>query len=692
MHSPSSLSPLALALLGQRPVKDDADQEPDDEELDFVKVALAQQQREEEVARRKAVVAAKEDAVWKDLEKNAVGVGVPTSDDVDLAVAKQAAGLARGALAQQESNQREDEVAASLQSATGDKVRRSLMEALNPSRVQPSLPDGLPNVMKQAITRHRLPHATTVFNDLVEADLDGGVERPTSVYVQQRKQNPNFSSLEDTGTHRIPLDAQSNRSPSMPVPFERVLTMSRPIVGENELEQYMPAYRDAFESQKQFHLKKYKGSSPEDAAAYLADRVENAPHEAVDELNDWTKKDALAKRMQGRRFDLEEKEADKADEYKRKSRRFTHSGAERNFRERLLGPKKPGDKTRQDELADSAMRDYEDAQKYADAKLGGIRQAERGTTRGDAADKAWRRRQGSVQGSERDDAVEFEKRKQNTSDAREAMASGGTLTDAMLGEGGYGMMSRKNNQPRNWSSTQRENINTSRNKFAGERLLARRGFNDALEGKDAPDETSPAYDKAYEEGRRRRLMAVGPTSRQSYDVAMEQARNAGMRGMTGGQNGLGVARARETADIGKAAVPLLALAKQARDQAVLAKTPEDKARLVRDAEAFENQVKLMNDEQAGSPAQPPAPPANKAKPLSARLIGDVNKKPVALTTPKSQSATTTTTAKPSPAEIAGWKMVLDQLNKRRRNNGPYAPYGAAGDRELDADLKSKLKI
>lgn len=144
----------------------------------------------------------------------------------------------------------------------------------------------------------------------------------TPVVAEKQQETPRVNGFEQTEltprdpsvpTQRIPLsqrmDAQPSRSPMAPaVPFQKVQPGTTNTIGKDELEQYIFT---SPETQKQFHLEKYKQSSPEDAAAYLADKVEKAPHEEVEKLDKWKEQDSLAKRMQGRQLALDERQADK---------------------------------------------------------------------------------------------------------------------------------------------------------------------------------------------------------------------------------------------------------------------------------------------------------------------------------------------------------------------------------------------
>lgn len=213
---------------------------------------------------------------------------------------------------------------------------------------------------------------------------------------------------------------------------------------------------------------------------------------------------------------LEDKEQDRKFDALRKSQATSQNATQRNFLDTILGRTQPSGKTRQQELYDDTMSEFRNRQTLANrmAGMGNSAAMYAGTPRYNAKLPGGSK---PVVDDEAATQAEFAANKERMAPAKAAMASGGKLTDAMLGRNqgvnniNYGQQARLSARTPNYTPTQRTNIASAkqRNEFSDSDALAARDA--AMSGQEPAANASPRYMKVYSEYSQRLRNRVGPT-------------------------------------------------------------------------------------------------------------------------------------------------------------------------------------
>ena len=293
-------------------------------------------------------------------------------------------------------------------------------------------------------------------------------------------------------------------------------------------------------------------------------------------MNEYIKrqKAAKAERDIGTRLDAADRIGDRQMALKRQSGQSTQNATQRNLMQSIM-PERYRELNRLTSLGrqedggestgyQGTMREFEDRQKYANNRVGGIRQAERGGVKDTAATASWQRRQpdaargnggnDSISAEEQDTPQEIAAREARFADPnsrgkRLNGVSAQEIPDSLVTrlpggsritrnvEGGFNVtgppgLDREANQ---------RNIDNSADRSRQNKQDAAQGLNDGYAGKERPSDAGPDYNRRYEQGRRERLRAVGPTADQTLSIQREAARN-GVNARTGVASGSGVRR------------------------------------------------------------------------------------------------------------------------------------------------------
>lgn len=382
-----------------------------------------------------------------------------------------------------------------------------------------------------------------------------------------------------------------------------------------------------------------------------------------------------------RQMKSDEARAETNSSLQRRSGQSTQNAAQRSLMKSLLGDKYAGLNRADDNPqagADVAMREFEDRQKYANNRLGGIRQAERGGVKDTAATASWQRRQTDqargagggdsvVDGESTPDEIAA---RQKRLDARYKMASDSAQTlspgtsRTMDASGRYALQGTPMDPERKAANDR--HIKLASDKSLANRLLGKQGHNDALEGIDPPEDATPEYLRAYETGRRQRQNEVGLQARQRYDIAM--ANSPKFSWMNGDRNAAGrgaqaqdVARINNADNSANVMLKLAALKEVAELKAAAAQKKGDQAA---EAAARATAVTMQEEIDALKKAgQPPAAQVPERRKLNDALLGAARAKP---RTAASSSVANSDDAEPADQSVAALEEEKRAILRRGR--------------------------